>query len=346
MAFAELIRQIPTLDILKRSIERGRVGHAYLFTGADRTVLERASRAFAKVMNCEEATANGGSETGITAEFCDQCRSCEQIEANHHGDVQWIRPESKMRIITIQQMRQLMDTLHLKPNDAHYKIWTIVDADRMNPQSANAFLKTLEEPPGSSLMILLSTQPERLLDTIRSRCLRLNFPGEQTSALRANHQSWLEAFAQQIAGKDSGMLDRYKALDVLMAQLGEARSSIEDGLRDRFLSDLPDDAEPKMLEKRDLELKAAVEAEYRRRRADLFTALEWWLRDVWMLSMQSDNSFLTFPDLHPKSSELASRISAKLLLENIHLVEKLQRALHTNVQEALAMEVHLLKLNL
>ncbi len=346
MAFAELISQIPTLDILKRSIERGRVGHAYLFTGADRAVLERASRAFAKVMNCESATGHNESEAGLTAEFCDDCGSCRRIESNHHGDVQWIRPESKMRIITIQQMRQLMDTLHLKPNDARYKVWTIVDADRMNPQSANAFLKTLEEPPGSSLMILLSTQPERLLDTIRSRCLRLNFPGEQTAALRAEHQSWLDAFAQQVTGKDSGMLDRYKALDILMAQLSEARSSIEEGLRDRFFSDLPDDVDPKMLEKRDQELKAAVEAEYRRKRADLFTALEWWLRDVWMLSMQSDTSFLTFPDLHSRSADLAARILTKPLLENIRLVEKLQRALHTNVQEALALEVHLLKLNL
>ena len=346
MAFAELISQIPTLDILKRSIERGRVGHAYLFTGADRGVLERASHAFAKVMNCEETAANGAHGTGSVAEFCDHCRSCERIKSNHHGDVQWIRPESKMRIITIQQMRQLMDTLHLKPNDARYKVWTIVDADRMNPQSANAFLKTLEEPPGSSLMILLSTQPERLLDTIRSRCLRLNFPGEQTTALRAEHQPWLESFADQVTGRDSGMLDRYKALDVLMAQMSEARSSIEGGLRDRFLSDLPDDADPKMVEKRDLEMKAAVEAEYRRKRSDIFTALEWWLRDVWMLSMQSGDSFLTFPDLQSRSSELASRISTKPLLENIRLIEKLQHALHTNVQEALALEVHLLKLNL
>jgi DNA polymerase-3 subunit delta' len=346
MAFAELISQITTLDILKRSIERGRVGHAYLFTGADRTVLEKASRAFAKVMNCEAAEARDGGESAIVAECCDHCSSCERIEANHHGDVQWIRPESKMRIITIQQMRQLMDTLHLKPNDARYKVWTIVDADRMNPQSANAFLKTLEEPPGNSLMILLSTQPDRLLDTIRSRCLRLNFPGEQTATLRSEHQAWLESFAQQVTGKDSGMLDRYKALDVLMGQLSEARSSIEDNLRDRFLSDLPDDVDPKMLEKRDLELKAAVEAEYRRKRSELFTALEWWLRDVWMLSMHADASFLTFPDLHARSAELASRVATKPLLENIRLLEKLQRALHTNVQESLALEVHLLKLNL
>lgn len=346
MAFAELISRIPTLDILKRSIERGRVGHAYLFTGADRQVLEQASRAFAKAMNCEDPTMHPKDETQPSAEFCDHCHACERIQANHHGDVQWVRPESKMRIITIHQMRQLMDTLHLKPNDARYKVWTIVDADRMNPQSANAFLKTLEEPPGSSLMILLSTQPERLLDTIRSRCLRLNFPGEQTATLRAEHQSWLTSFAQQVCGKDSGMLDRYKALDILMVLMTDARASISDDLKDRFLTDLPDDVDPKMLEKRDLELKAAVEAEYRRKRSEIFTALEWWLRDVWMLSIQCEPSLLTFPDLMGQGSELASRYSNKQLLENIHLIEKLQRALHTNVQEALALEVHLLKMNL
>jgi DNA polymerase-3 subunit delta' len=346
MAFAKLISEIPTLGILQKSIERERIGHAYLFTGANRETLERAATAFAKAVNCPQPHDSNEASLSRSAEFCDHCTTCERISADHHGDVQWIRPESKMRIITMTQMRQLMDTLHLKPNDAKTKVWMISDADRMNPQSANAFLKTLEEPPENSLMILLSTQPDRLLDTILSRCLRLNFPGDSTSTMQTEHQAWLEKFAHQLAVKDSGMLDRYKALDILLQKLTEARLNIEDTLKDRFLGDLPNDIEPKIREKRELELKAAIEAEYRRRRADVFTALEWWLRDAWLLSLQADASTLTFPALAQATQELASRVDARKLLDNIRLVEKLQRVLHTNVQEALALEVHLLKLNL
>jgi DNA polymerase III subunit delta' len=346
MAFAQIISEIPTLDILRKSIERKRVGHAYLFTGANRETLERAATAFAKAVNCvHPADANDPSHHQA-ADFCDQCQVCERIEEGHHGDVQWIRPESKMRIITMTQMRQLMETLHLKPNDARTKVWMITDADRMNQQSANAFLKTLEEPPGNSLMILLTSQPERLLDTIRSRCLRLNFPGDQSSAMQNEHQTWLGTFAQQLMAQGAGMLDRYKALDILLAKLTEARQSIEGVLKERFLGDLPHDAEPKMREKRELELKAAVEAEYRRRRAEVFTALEWWLRDAWLLSLRAEASSLTFPHLQQVTHALATRVDANRMLENIRMVEKLQRVLHTNVQEALALEVHLLKLNL
>ena len=164
--------------------------------------------------------------------------------------------------------------------------------------------------------------------------------------MQNEHQAWLKKFAQLLAVKDSGMLDRYKALDILLEKLTEARLNIEDSLKDRFLGDLPNDVEPKMREKREQELKAATEAEYRRRRADVFTALEWWLRDAWLLSLQAETSTLTFPDLADATQELASRVDARKLLDNIRLVEKLQRVLHTNVQEALALEVHLLKLNL
>lgn len=345
MAFAELISKIPTLGILQKSIERERIGHAYLFVGAHRDTLEKAALAFAKAVNCPQSVHSDRKPIGQSAEFCDQCTTCERISSNNHGDIQWIRPESKMRIITMTQMRQLMETLHLKPNDARTKVWMISDADRMNQQSANAFLKTLEEPPENSLMILLSTQPDRLLDTILSRCLRLNFPGDPTSTMQIEHQSWLERFAQQLAVKNSGMLDRYKALDILLEKLSEARNHIEDTLKDRFLGDLPNDIEPKIREKRDQELKAAIEAEYRRKRADIFTALEWWLRDAWLISLKADPSTLTFQDLKAATETLAAQVDTRKLLDNIRLVEKLQRVLHTNVQEALALEVHILKLN-
>ena len=75
-------------------------------------------------------------------------------------------------------MRELMREIQLKPTEAEYKVTIITAADRLNVQAANAFLKTLEEPPGKSVLILLLTAPQRILETIQSRCLHLNFFGD------------------------------------------------------------------------------------------------------------------------------------------------------------------------
>src|SRR6185436_1663393 len=103
---------------------------------------------------------------------------CRKIEGETHSDMHWVRPESKSRIVSVDQMRELMREIQLKPSEAEVKVAVIVAADRLNTQAANAFLKTLEEPPAKSVLILLSTEPQRLLETILSRCLRLNFGAE------------------------------------------------------------------------------------------------------------------------------------------------------------------------
>src|SRR5205085_11554436 len=87
------------------------------------------------------------------------------------------RPESKTRIITIEQMRDLMKLIHLKPTEAASKVAVLAAADRLNVQAANAFFKTLEEPPSRSIIVLLTVEPDRILETIQSRCLRLSFSG-------------------------------------------------------------------------------------------------------------------------------------------------------------------------
>src|SRR5207248_414743 len=112
-----------------------------------------------------------------------------------HPDISWIRLESKSRVITIEQMRDLMQTVHLKPTVAAFKFGMIVAADRLNVQAANAFLKTLEEPPPNSVLVLLSSEPQRILETILSRCLRLTFPGEAVPP--AATVAWMSQFSEK-----------------------------------------------------------------------------------------------------------------------------------------------------
>src|SRR5262245_11612961 len=172
MSFADFPEQQELVQLLQRSLERGRLAHAYLFAGVNLAELEAMARTLAKAINCHNPPRK--SHTGLPLDSCDACASCRRIQSEAHPDVFWVRPESKSRVITIDQMRDLMHNVHLKPTHAAWKVAIAVAADRLNVQAANAFLKTLEEPPANSILILLTTEPEQILETILSRCLRLN----------------------------------------------------------------------------------------------------------------------------------------------------------------------------
>ena len=133
---------------LSASHRAGRLAHAYLLTG-------------------QAEAGRLGWQWNSPASFC-ECLA-ESILA--HPDVHSVQPESKSRRIVIGQMRELEHSIHRKPLLARSKVAIIHDADRLQPQAANAFLKTLEEPPARSLILLLSANPKGILETIRSRCL-------------------------------------------------------------------------------------------------------------------------------------------------------------------------------
>ena len=143
--------------------------------------LESLARTLAKTLNCQQPVKTGG----VATDCCDACLNCRKIDQDTHADIHWARPESKSRIITVEQTRELMREIQLKPTEAGYKVAIIAAADRLNVQAANAFLKTLEEPPAKSVLILLSTEPQRILETILSRCLRLNFFGDGARSARS-----------------------------------------------------------------------------------------------------------------------------------------------------------------
>lgn len=344
MSFADFPEQERIVKLLQRSLERGRLAHAYLFTGGELTTLEAMARTLAKTVNCVQPARS--SAAGEPLDCCDRCASCRRIEEAKHPDAHWVRPESKSRVITIDQMRELMQTIQLKPSEAAYKIGVIVAADRLNVQAANAFLKTLEEPPPRSILILISTEPQRLLETILSRCLRLNFAGERSALLDAKAQTWLTTFSQLAAARQKGLLSRYQLLSILLKQLGDIKAEIEVNLNARSPLKQYDELEARLRDKWEEELTAAVESEYRRRRGDLLIGFQLWLRDLWLHTLKMENSLVTFPSLAASSKAVAGRISPKEAIENLSVIEETQRLLGSNVQEALALEVGLLKLKL
>ncbi len=346
MAFTAFPAQKQVVDLLQRSLARGRVAHAYLFNGHQTGELEALARTLAKTLNCQQPARS--APDGPATDCCDRCLSCRKIDGDNHGDVHWVRPESKTRVIVIEQMRDLMREMHLKPNEAHYKVAVIVAADRLNPQAANAFLKTLEEPPPKSILILLTTAPQRILETITSRCLRLNFAGEGSFRAgdgRPAEMEWLAAFGDMAAAEQKSLMSRYRLLGVLLKRLGGLKAEIERALTARSPLERYDDVDPKLREKWEEELAAAIEAEYRLQRSDVLVAVQWWLRDVWLRTLSLDGGLLSFPDL-ASSGRVAGRLSAAQAMENLGVLERTQLLVGSNLQEALALEVGLLKLNL
>jgi DNA polymerase-3 subunit delta' len=341
MAFRDFPAQSQGVQLLQRSLARGRLGHAYLFTGGQLEGLEALARTLAKTLNCQAPVTVQGRAT----DCCDECPTCRKIQDELHPDIHWARPESKSRVITIDQTRELTREIQLKPAEAPFKVAVIVGADRLNPQAANAFLKTLEEPPPRSVLILLSTEPSRILETILSRCLRLNFSAETARALEPEQAQWLQQFSSAAAAEQKSLFGRYRLLDSLLQFLGAIRAQTEETLSARSPLEKYTDAEKDLREKWETELTAAVEAEYRRRRSEILLLLQWWLRDVWLHTLAVGESLLHLPQI-AGAEAVAQRISAAQARENLVILEQTQRLLHTNVQEALALEVGLLKLQL
>lgn len=341
MAFKDYPQCTQGIELLQRSLERGRLAHGYLFSGSELDDLEGLARQLAKTLNCQQPPRMGAN--GVALECCDACLSCQKIDGGNHADVHWVRPESKSRIISVEQMRDLMQQINLKPTEAEWKLAVVVGADRLNMQSANAFLKTLEEPPSRSVIILATTEPERVLETIESRCLRLNFGGHGTKRFDAAQVEWLRQFAGLIATEEGSLLARYRMLGMLLEQLAVVREVIDQTLKARSPLEKYPDADKDLQEKWEDELKAAVESEYRRLRNDWLGLVQWWLRDVWLLTLGAGGELLSFAELEATRT-VAARVKSTDALANLRAIEQTQRLLHTNVQEALALEVGLLKL--
>jgi DNA polymerase III subunit delta' len=150
-----------------QAVTRRRLAHAYLFTGPHGIGKRLVANELAKALLCENPA------TDLTA--CDRCESCTLMAAGNHPDFFTVsRPEQRNEM-PIALMRDLCRSFSLKPARGRGKIAVLDDADDLNPEAANCFLKTLEEPPPHSAFFLIGTSPERQLPTVISRCQVVRF---------------------------------------------------------------------------------------------------------------------------------------------------------------------------
>jgi DNA polymerase-3 subunit delta' len=213
----------------------------------------------------------------------------------------------------------------------------------MGEAAENAFLKTLEEPPPRTLILLLSAAPQALLPTIRSRCLTLSLHGEGVPVGEAGGQllEVLEKLGAEAIGSPRGALVLQAATAAVLAEI---RDRVEEAAKAAFKAEVEQykkTTEGDWLERREKEHEAMARSEYLRQRQAALELLGAWLGDV--LRQKAGGAKLDFPDHGVITAEVAGRHDWPDLLERIEAFEELRRSLETNAQEQLAMEVGFLR---
>ena len=164
--FREIQGQNRIIGYFEKVLATGRVSHAYLLCGED-DAKEALARSFAQALLCTSpVTADGRIDA------CGTCAACLKMQAEDHPDLKIIRHE-KAQTISVEEIRPLRTEAQVKPYEGRYKIFMIPEADKMTPQAQNALLKTLEEPPGQTVLLLLASTPERFLPMVLSRTVLL-----------------------------------------------------------------------------------------------------------------------------------------------------------------------------
>ena len=202
MPFRNLAGHGRLLDLTARAASRGSLPPSLIFAGPDGVGKRRAAVALAQLFNCT-APQPGGPDRAPDA--CGACGPCRRIERGVHADVLMIEP-GDTGSIKVDQVRQAIERSAYRPFEGRRRVVIVDDADAMEAPAQNALLKTLEEPPSASSFVLVTSRPDMLLPTVRSRCQHLRFgrlaPGDVAAVLIADH-----GFAEPAAHAAAALAD-------------------------------------------------------------------------------------------------------------------------------------------
>ncbi len=310
-----------SVNLLRRAQDNKRLPHALLFSGPAAAEKEKLALSLAKDLN------------GVSADSLKQLR---------HPMCQVISPSSKSRSILIEQIRELEPFLALRAAEGMHKLVFILEADRMKDEASNAFLKTLEEPPPHTHIVLISERPSHMLATILSRCIHLKMrPQSQDLVLSPVQEQFLPSIRQALAhvGDELYALALRADFTELLAQMKEEHTS-------RLTSELKEEArsisegtgirdwEAQQKDK----LSAKIETENLAAREEMLELLSLSFGQAVLLASNAPHVQPLCPELH----DLAQQCPVHDLLRRMRAVDELRRTLNFNVNAPLALDVALL----
>jgi DNA polymerase III subunit delta' len=306
-------------EYLSRAHENGRLGHAYLISGPP-----------------------GSGKRGLASDLSNLVTrgNASDVFASPPPGVYLAEPESKSRRIVIGQVRTLERALQLRSSGGRRKVAIVSEADRLQPQAANAFLKTLEEPPNDSLLILLSSMPEVLPDTILSRCVAVPLAAEEKAAASVEEQELVELLGTVANQEAKGVQHAYRlarGFHRLLAQMREAIQVENAAALKRDEVRYKNTTDGSWLDEREDYFKALTESQYVRQRSRLLEVLFLWWSDV--LRARTNVARRELPAASERTRLIAQKLSTAEILRRIRRLEELRDHLGRNIQEALAIEV-------
>lgn len=303
------------LDMLERAISNNRLSHAYLFLGPEHIGKKTISIYFAQKLQC----------LNIKKKPCKTCSACEQIKAGNHPDTQILSSPDNIKI---EEIRDLQHNLYLNSYNSPYKIAVIINADKMTNEAQNAFLKTLEEPPGKTILILTTADKNKLLPTIISRCQTVVFRNVNTEEIKKalKLKKLLEKQASELARLANGkpgisinMLEKPELLDKR-----EERIKVTLELRKASLLDKFGQA---------LQISKAGSEE-------IGIFLDFWLswfRDILLIKLNSENLVINIAHLEVLNKE-ASFYNKNDPRDLISKLEQTKKSLNYNINQRLLLE--------
>ena len=321
--FKDIVGHEQIIEHLKTAIEMGKVSHAYILNGPDLSGKMMIAEAFARALLCEKQDPDG----------CGECRSCRQSDDRNNPDIIYVKHD-KPNTISVDDIRtQLNNDIVIEPYSNQYKIYIVDEAEKMNQQAQNALLKTIEEPPAYAVIMLLTTNADSFLQTIRSRCITLNLKSVKNDVIKSylmtekkipDYQADVcAAFAQGVVGKAIKL----------------ASSDDFNELKESALSLI------KRLDDIDLyEMGEAIKqiSDYKLQVQDYFDLITVWYRDVLYMKATNDVNGLIFKDEVYDIKKQASKHSYHGIETIIEALDKAKLRINANVNFDLVIELLLM----
>lgn len=325
MDFKKIVGHEDIIGHFKASIEMDKVSHAYIISGEADSGKKMLARAFATTLQCEK----GGSEP------CGTCQSCIQAKSGNHPDIITVTHE-KPNIISVDEIReQVIDSICIKPYKSRYKIYIIPDAQLMNAQAQNALLKTVEEPPEYGILMLLTSNIDKLLPTVQSRCVVLN-----TKPVR-------ERDMLNYLKNEMGLTEEkaYFCLDFAQGNLGKAIKLAGNDEYARIVASVV--SVLKNIQELDVDdlTKAVSDIEqFKLSINDYMDLMMMWYRDALMLKVTGNVDRVLFKNEYVSLKKQAGRLSYKAIGDKIDAIERAKKRLDVNANFDVTMELLLLTL--